>query len=83
VISGVVRCGQRILRLAEARDSEGRACCDIIMAPDLIKVTPRPKAPFQGWRYLIEKDAPPDLGDAGAGEGAEEIAEELARLGLI
>jgi len=83
VISGVVRCRQKIIRLAEARDSEARPCCDIIMAPDLIKVTPRPKAPFQGWRCLPEKDAPADLDGDGGGEGAEEIAEELARLGLI
>jgi hypothetical protein len=83
VISGVVRCRQRILRLAEAADSEGRPCCDIIMAPDLVKVSPRPKGPFQGWRYLDGKDAPPDLGDGASGQGAEEIAEELARLGLI
>ena len=83
VISGVVRCRQPILRLAEAVDEQGRACCDIIMAPDLIRVTPRPKAPFQGWRYLAGKDAPPDLGSDAAGDGAEEIAEELARLGLI
>jgi hypothetical protein len=83
VISGVVRCRQKILRLAEATDPEGRSCCDIIMAPELFKVTPRPKAPFQGWRYLAEEDVPPDLDRGAAGEGAEQIAEELARLGLI
>ena len=81
VISGVVRCRQRILRLAEARDSEGRACCDIIMAPDLIKVTPRPKAPFQGWRYLIEKDAPPDLGDAGPAKAPRKSPRNWRGLG--
>ena len=69
VISGVVRCRQPILRLAAATDDEGRACCDIIMAPDLIRVTPRPKRPFQGWRYLEPKDAPPDLGAAVFDEG--------------
>src|ERR1700712_2306739 len=57
VIAGVVRCRQPILRLAEAVDGQGRACCDIIMAPELIRVTPRPKQAFQGWRYLEPKDA--------------------------
>lgn len=84
VISGVIRCRQRILRLAEATDDQGLACCDIIMAPDLIRVAPRPKRPFQGWRYLEARDAPRDLGAGGfAEEGAPEIAEELMRLGLL
>lgn len=85
VISGVVRCRQRILRLAPAVDDQGLACCDIIMAPDLIRVVPRPKSPFQGWRYLEPKDAPPDLDQANGftDEGSMELAEELARLGLL
>jgi hypothetical protein len=83
VISGVIRCRQAILRLAEATDSEGRACCDIIMALDLVRVSPRPKRPFQGWRYLTPKDAPPDLAGGSADGGEEVIVEELARMGLI
>ena len=84
VISGVIRCRQLILRLAEAVDSEGLACCDIIMAPDMIRTVPRPKSPFQGWRYLDSKDAPADLSAGGfAEEGEAGLAEELARLGLI
>ncbi len=84
VISGVVRARQRVLRLAAAIDSQGLACCDIIMAPDLVRVTPRPKSPFQGWRYLDPRDAPSDLAAAGfAEDGDTSLAEELARLGLI
>lgn len=84
VISGVIRARQKILRLAEAADSEGRGCCDIIMAPDLVRVAPRPKRPFQGWRYLKPTEAPADLGSAGFEEGQSmELAEELARLGLL
>ncbi|MEP7239993.1 MAG: DUF1489 domain-containing protein [Devosia sp.] len=84
VISGVVRCRQPILRLAEARDAQGLACCDIIMAPDLVRVTPRPKSAFQGWRYLDPKDAPLDLAVAGfAEDGDADLALELSRLGLI
>jgi hypothetical protein len=84
VISGVIRCRQPILRLAEATDSGGKPCCDIIMAPDLIRTVPRPKGPFQGWRYLDPRDAPADLQDSRGEEGgAAEIAEELARLGLL
>ncbi|RYG83232.1 MAG: DUF1489 family protein [Alphaproteobacteria bacterium] len=85
VIAGVIRCRQRIVRLAAATDDQGLACCDIIMAPDLIRTVPRRKSPFQGWRYLAPKDAPGDLEFAGGVEdaGSTELAEELARLGLI
>jgi hypothetical protein len=84
VISGVIRCRQPILRLAEAIDEQGLPCCDIIMAPDLVRTVPRPKGPFQGWRYLRQDDAPPDLEAGGfAEQGAVELAEELSRLGLI
>ena len=83
VISGVIRCRQPIRRLAKASDDEGRGCCDIIMAPDLVRTVPRPKRPFQGWRYLEPKNAPLDLNGEEAGSGSEIIAEELARLGLL
>jgi hypothetical protein len=53
------------------------------MAPNLVRVKPRPKRPFQGWRYLAPKDAPLDIDGGEAAEGSEEIAEELARLGLL
>ena len=84
VISGVIRCRQPILRLAEAIDEQGLGCCDIIMAPDMVRVVPRPRQPFQGWRYLEPKDAPADLDKAGfSEEGSAELALELSRLGLI
>ena len=84
VISGVIRCRQPILRLAEAVDEQGVPCCDIIMAPDMVRVVPRPRQPFQGWRYLDGKDAPPDLGAGGMAEdGDPELALELSRLGFI
>jgi hypothetical protein len=85
VISGVIRCRQPIVRLAEAIDEQGVPCCDIIMSPEMVRTVPRPKGPFQGWRYLDTRDAPPDLGRAGGFEeaGSLELAEELARLGLI
>lgn len=84
VISGVIRARQPILRLAEAIDGQGMACCDIIMAPDLVRTVPRAKGPFQGWRYLRPQDAPPDLSANGfAEEDDTQLAEDLARLGLI
>lgn len=84
VIAGRIACRQEIVRLVAAVDRDGRKCCDILMAPKLVRTVPRPRAAFQGWRYLTEADAPPDLP---AGEGGEELPEslaaELSELGLI
>ncbi|WDR05693.1 DUF1489 domain-containing protein [Devosia rhodophyticola] len=82
VISGLISCRQPILRLAPYTDVEGKSYCDIIMSRDLHRTLPYPKRPFQGWRYLNPKDAPPDLGVDG-NEGSEELAADLVRLGLI
>lgn len=81
VIAGTVRCRQAIVGLEAATDREGRACCDIVMRPDLIRTVPMPRRPFQGWRYLDPREAPSDLAPGADGDG--ELAGELARLGLI
>lgn len=58
----------------------------IRLEPRLIAVRAQPKRAHQGWRYLEDKDAPPDLG---AGEASDLDAMpvvmlgELARLGLL
>ena len=83
VIAGTISCRQVIEDLVVAEDGEGRACCDILMRPDLIRTAPFPKRPFQGWRYLEGKDAPPDLGTGAAGGDDGVIAAELHRLGLL
>jgi hypothetical protein len=82
VIAGEIRCRQKILALEAATDHEGRSCCDIVMHPDLVRTVPRPKRPFQGWRYFRPEDAPADMAH-GADTGDEELAAELSRLGLI
>lgn len=57
----------------------------IHLEPRLILVQARPKRAHQGWRYLEGADAPPDLGDAGAGvsEMPPQLVGELAAMGLI
>lgn len=57
----------------------------IRLAPKLVLVHPRAKRAHQGWRYLEEADAPPDLE---AGELAGDVlpgslVKDLARLGLV
>lgn len=82
VIGGVVRCRQRIVALNSETDHEGKSCCDILLDPEIVRTIPYPRRPFQGWRYLDPKDAPPDLGNSGE-EPPEGMARELAALGLL
>lgn len=56
----------------------------IRLAPRLVLVQPKAKRAHQGWRYLEEEDAPPDLAE---GEMAGDVLpgrliRKLAQLGL-
>ena len=57
----------------------------IRMEPRLIPVHPRAKRAHQGWRYLSDKDAPPDLaGDIEESDALPgRLVSELAKLGLV
>ena len=85
VIKGQIACRQRLLDIRPFTDGEGIGRCHLVLQPEVVPVAPRPFRPFQGWRYLATKDAPPDLG--GMGEAAAEMPEELRRalagMGLI
>ncbi len=83
VIAGAIRCRQVIAALEAATDHEGKSCCDILLEPDIIRTAPQPRRPFQGWRYLVPKEAPADLVRQGEDLPPDEMAEELAKLGLI
>lgn len=82
VIKGQIAARQRILAIESEMDEEGRARCHLTLAPEVVEVTPRAAKPFQGWRYLEDKDAPPDR-RPGETEPPPEMAEELRRLGLL
>ena len=57
----------------------------IRLEPRLIAVQTIPRRAHQGWRYLEEQDAPPDLGEGAEGteEMPAEMLGELSRLGLV
>ncbi len=85
VIKGEIAAREKLVGIEPFRDSEGIGRCRLIMEPKLIPVAPRPMRPFQGWRYLNPKDAPPDLGKAAEGIAAmpEPMRRELRELGLL
>jgi len=69
-----------ILRFEDAENGKTY----IVIDPKLHLVSPVPRRAHQGWRYLEEKDAPPDLGGEGEGDilpGG--LAMELGKLGLL
>ncbi|MGC1300855.1 MAG: DUF1489 domain-containing protein [Caulobacteraceae bacterium] len=60
VFKGAIMCRQTILAvdtIGEGRESR----CEITVSPEVVRVAPTARRPFQGWRYLDPKDAPPDL----------------------
>ena len=85
VIKGQIAARQKLIDIRPFTDREGVSRCQFVMEPPLIPVMPRPFRAFQGWRYLKDEDAPPDL-KAGAGQLAEmpeELRRELRELGLL
>jgi hypothetical protein len=85
VIRGQVTCRERILDIRPFTDKDGIGRCRIVMDGKIVLVEPRPRAAFQGWRYLEAKEAPRDLARAapGAARMPEEMRRELQQLGLL
>ncbi|MEL6479262.1 MAG: DUF1489 domain-containing protein [Pseudomonadota bacterium] len=85
VVAGIVLVRQRIEALEEVIGEDGIRRCAIVLNPELIRVVPRPKKPFQGWRYLTPADAPPDLTGAAVEEAdlPPGLREELTAFGVI
>jgi hypothetical protein len=85
VIKGQLLCRQRLMEIRPFTDSEGIGRCHLVLEPLVHPVRPRPMRPFQGWRYLTAKDAPPDLAGRGdqAAEMPEDLRRELAGMGLL
>lgn len=85
VIKGQIAARQRLTDIRPFKDTDGIGRCHLVLEPVVVPVTPRPFRPFQGWRYLLEADAPRDLSEGGTdlGEMPEALRRELAVLGLL
>ncbi len=85
VIKRAIRARQRIVDIDRAVNHKGVPRCALILDPELLAVRVRPCRPFQGWRYLEQKDAPVDA--VGIRDDADELppemAEKLRELGLL
>ena len=85
IIKGVLLCRQRIIRFDAVTGADGIRRCAIVMDPNLVRVSPVPRKPFQGWRYLSPADAPPDLTQARVGDDVLPVAlsAALADIGVL
>ncbi len=83
VIKGHIAARQRLLDFREVK-KKGVPHCGLVYDKVLTPVSPRPRRPFQGWRYLEAADAPPDLARSKGARGLpEHLQRELAALGLL
>jgi len=84
VIRGMILVRQPILDLEPVMGADGIGRCRIVFANKLVLVRPTPRRAFQGWRYLLAADAPPDFKAQGkASQLSEAMRRELASLGLL
>ncbi len=85
VIKGLVTVRQRLLGIERISYSDGTPATELVLDPEYHRTVPTPHRPFQGWRYLLPEDAPPDLGDVSGqlGEMPPEMLAELRHLGLL
>ena len=80
VMKGSVVARQTILDVTTT--GEGKASrCFIKLENQVVRTAPQGRRPFQGWRYLEAKDAPPDLSTMDAGELPDDLAKQLRELG--
>ena len=82
VVKGQIAVRQRLLALKPVV-RQGVLCCGLVYDPELIATVRRHRDPFQGWRYLDPKDAPPDARDLKGLNLPEALKIELAELGLL
>jgi hypothetical protein len=84
VIKGMILCRQPIADLVAVRGKDGIMRCRIDFKAKIIPVRPAPRRAFQGWRYLEDRDAPPDLSGTQSATGMPPaMRRELAELGLL
>ncbi|AEM40368.1 DUF1489 family protein [Ketogulonicigenium vulgare] len=85
VIKGVILCRQKLVRFDRVTGSDGIERCAMVLEPELIRVTPTPRRPFQGWRYFAGGDAPADLDPKRAADDAlpPKLSAALAEFGVI
>ena len=84
VFKGLTLARQEILELEEIIGADGIKRCGLVLSRRIFNTAPMAKRAFQGWRYLMPDQAPPDVGDFSAedDELPHTLQLELSRLGV-
>ena len=82
VIKGQVQARQQLLGIEPFVDSDGIRRCHLVLGDTIVPTLWQPRRAFQGWRYLVEKDAPADA-SANDGDLPGHLRVELGELGLL
>ena len=81
VYKGFILSRQPILEVNTIGDGPAKRC-EMTLDEQVTLTAPTPRRAFQGWRYLPETDAPPDLAPAGEGTALpQELARRLREIG--
>jgi hypothetical protein len=80
VFKGVILCRQAIIDIKTIGEGPNSRCI-ATLDPEIVLVAPTPRRAFQGWRYLTETDAPPDMGADGFGDAPPDLARQLREIG--
>lgn len=85
VIKGETLARQRITGFDEVIGADGIRRCGILLDPQIVRVSPVLRRPFQGWRYLDPADSPPDLrrGRSTEEDVPKALDRALAEIGVI
>ena len=84
VMAGMIVVRQLMVAIEPFIDHDQVRRCRFELDPVLVPVVPRPRRPFQGWRYFASDDAPDDLnGASDAARLSETMRRDLADLGLL
>ena len=83
IIKGWLCARQKLLEFRPL-EIDGIKHCGLVFDKEIVRISPRPHRPFQGWRYFAEKDIPADLVKGKIEyDMPEQMLRELTLLGLI
>jgi len=84
VIKGRIAARQSLLAVKPFVDTDGVGRCRLELEARVVAVMPRPCRAFQGWRYLADRERPPDARGSGhLADMPEELRQTLCELGLL